>query len=217
MKKSAPNLKKYIFPDSLCFFIFFYYLCKLKRIQQNTNYMALYIVIGVLLLLLAVLLWGYNGLVRLRNKVNEAFATMDVLLKKRFDLIPSLVEAVKGYARHESDVLVDVTNKRSTANRGAQLKGEVRISDALKELFVVAEDYPELKANGNFLKLQEQLVRMEDEISLSRRYYNGSVREYNNRCQVFPMNLVANMFGFKPMPMFSVDSNAERQAVNVNI
>ena len=179
--------------------------------------MALYIVIGVLLLLLAVLLWGYNGLVRLRNKVNEAFATMDVLLKKRFDLIPSRVEAVKGYARHESDVLVDVTNKRSTANRSAQLKGEVRISDALKELFVVAEDYPELKANGNFLKLQEQLVRMEDEISLSRRYYNGSVREYNNRCQVFPMNLVANMFGFKPMPMFSVDSDAERQAVNVNI
>ena len=95
--------------------------------------MALYIVIGVLLLLLAVLLWGYNGLVRLRNKVNEAFATMDVLLKKRFDLIPSLVEAVKGYARHESDVLVDVTNKRSTANRSAQLKGEVRISDAERQ------------------------------------------------------------------------------------
>lgn len=176
-----------------------------------------YIVIGVVVLLLVVLLWGYNSLVRLRNKVNEAFATMDVLLKKRFDLIPSLVEVVKGYARHESDVLLEVTNKRTTANRGAQLNGEVKISDALKSLFVVAEDYPDLKANGNFLKLQDQLVRMEDEISLSRRYYNGSVREFNNRCQVFPMNLIANMFGFKPMPMFSVDSNAERQAVNVNI
>lgn len=179
--------------------------------------MAIYIVIGVVVLLLVVLLWGYNSLVTLRNKVNEAFATMDVLLKKRFDLIPSLVEVVKGYARHESDVLLEVTNKRTTANRGAQLNGEVKISDALKSLFVVAEDYPDLKANGNFLKLQDQLVKMEDEISLSRRYYNGSVREFNNRCQVFPMNLIANMFGFKPMPMFSVDSNAERQAVNVNI
>lgn len=179
--------------------------------------MAIYIVIGVVVLLLVVLLWGYNSLVTLRNKVNEAFATMDVLLKKRFDLIPSLVEVVKGYARHESDVLLEVTNKRTTANRGAQLNGEVKISDALKSLFVVAEDYPDLKANGNFLKLQDQLVRMEDEISLSRRYYNGSVREFNNRCQVFPMNLIANMFGFKPMPMFSVDSNAERQAVNVNL
>ena len=179
--------------------------------------MAIYIILGVVALLLVVLLWGYNSLVTLRNKVNEAFATMDVLLKKRFDLIPSLVEVVKGYARHESDVLLEVTNKRTTANRGAQLSGEVKISDALKSLFVVAEDYPDLKANGSFLKLQDQLVRMEDEISLSRRYYNGSVREFNNRCQVFPMNLIANMFGFKPMPMFSVDSNAERQTVNVNL
>lgn len=179
--------------------------------------MAIYIVIGVVALLLVVLLWGYNSLVTLRNKVNEAFATMDVLLKKRFDLIPALVEAVKGYARHESNVLVDVTNKRSTASRSAQLNGEVKIGDALKGLFVVAEGYPELKANGNFLKLQDQLVRMEDEISLSRRYYNGSVREYNNRCQVFPMNLIAGMFDFKPMPMFSVNSDAERRAVNVNL
>lgn len=185
--------------------------------RKRLSIMVGYIVIGVVVLLLVVLLWGYNSLVRLRNKVNEAFATMDVLLKKRFDLIPSLVEVVKGYARHESDVLLEVTNKRTTANRGAQLNGEVKISDALKSLFVVAEDYPDLKANGNFLKLQDQLVRMEDEISLSRRYYNGSVREFNNRCQVFPMNLIANMFGFKPMPMFSVDSNAERQAVNVNL
>jgi len=178
--------------------------------------MAFYVIIGVIVVVLIVLLVVYNSLVRLRNKVNEAFATMDVFLKKRFDLIPSLVEVVKGYAHHESDVLQQVTSLRTTANRGAQLSGEVKISDALKSLFVVAEDYPELKANGNFLKLQEQLAKMEDEISLARRYYNGSVREYNNRCQVFPMNLVASAFGFKPMPMFSVSSDAERQAVNVN-
>ncbi|MCR5679234.1 MAG: LemA family protein [Prevotella sp.] len=179
--------------------------------------MVLFVILGVIAAVLIALLTGYNGLVRLRNKVNEAFATMDVLLKKRFDLIPSLVEVVKGYARHESDVLQEVTRLRSTASRGAQLKGEVKISDALKGLFVVAEAYPDLKANGNFLKLQDQLVRMEDEISLSRRYYNGSVREYNNRCQLFPMNLIASLFGFKPMPMFSVDSDDERRAVNVNI
>ena len=179
--------------------------------------MVIYVILGVVAAVLITLLWGYNGLVRLLNKVNEAFATMDVLLKKRYDLIPSLVEVVKGYASHESDVLLKVTSLRTTASRSAQLKGEVKISDALKGLFAVVEAYPDLKANGNFLKLQEQLARMEDEISLSRRYYNGSVREYNNRCQVFPMNIIAGLFGFKPMPMFSVGSDAERQAVNVSL
>ena len=179
-----------------------------------------YIIIAVVLVVLVVLLIVYNRLVSLRNKVNEAFATMDVFLKKRFDLIPSLVEVVKGYARHETDVLLQVTNFRSgasDANRGQLLAGEVRISDALKSLFAVVEAYPELKANNSFLTLQQQLAKMEDEISLSRRYYNGSVREYNNLCQMFPLNLVAAAFGFKPMPMFSVGSDAERQAVNVDL
>ena len=179
-----------------------------------------YIIIAVVLVVLVVLLIVYNRLVSLRNKVNEAFATMDVFLKKRFDLIPSLVEVVKGYARHETDVLLQVTSFRSgasDANRGQVLAGEGRISDALKSLFAVVEAYPELKANNSFLTLQQQLAKMEDEISLSRRYYNGSVREYNNLCQMFPLNLVASAFGFKSMPMFSVGSDAERKAVNVDL
>jgi len=182
--------------------------------------MTIYVIIGVVVLLLVLLLVVYNSLVSLRNKVNEAFATMDVFLKKRFDLIPSLVEVVKGYARHETDVLEQVTRLRTAVSRNdrsGQLAGEVRISDALKTIFVAVEAYPELKANHNFLTLQEQLAKMEDEISLSRRYYNGSVREYNNKCQMFPFNLIASLFGFKTAPMFSVNSDAERQAVNVNI
>lgn len=171
-------------------------------------------------MLLLLLLWAYNSLVALRNKVNEAFATMDVSLKKRFDLIPALVEVVKGYARHETTVLEDVTRQRSgiaDKDLSGKVVGEGRISDALKRIFVVAEAYPDLKANTNFLTLQQQLVKMEDELSLARRYYNGSVREYNNHCQQFPLNLVAAMFGFKTMPMFAVDSEQERRAVGVNL
>ena len=182
--------------------------------------MTVIIIIIVIVLLLLALLLTYNRLVALRNKVNEAFATMDVFLKKRFDLIPRLVEAVKGYARYESDTLQQATRLRTTAagnDRRGLLDGETRIGDALKHVFVVAEAYPDLKADNSFLKLQEQLSKMEDEISLSRRYYNGSVREYNNLCQMFPVSLVAAAFGFKPMPMFAVSSDEERQAVNVNL
>ncbi|MGX8696379.1 MAG: LemA family protein [Prevotella sp.] len=178
-------------------------------------------VLIILAVVLLILLWiAYNSLVTLRNKVNEAFSTMDVFLKKRSDLIPGLVEAVRGYSLHESAVLQQVAMARSSgkvADLGDQLAGEARISDSLKAFFIVAEAYPELKANNSFFTLQQQLSKMEDEISLSRRYYNGSVREYNNRCQVFPLNLVALIFGFKPMPMFAVGSDTERQAVNVNL
>lgn len=182
--------------------------------------MTIYIVIGALIIVLVAVLMVYNQLVSLRNKANEAFSTMDVFLKKRFDLIPSLVEAVKGYARHEADVLQQVTQLRSQAasgDRRHQLAGESEIGKALQSLFVVVEGYPELKASNSFLTLQQQLSKMEDEISLSRRYYNGSVREYNNHCQLFPLNLVALLFGFRPMPMFTVDSEAERHTVDVSL
>lgn len=182
--------------------------------------MNLYVLIGIVILLLVIILVGYNSLVMLRNKVKEAFATMDVSLKKRYDLIPALVEVVKGYAGHEAQTLQKVTQMRGAVNNNdlnGQIAGEVRIGDALKTLFAVVEAYPDLKANNSFLSLQQQLSQMEDEIALSRRYYNGSVREYNNRCQVFPFNLIASLFGFKAMPMFAVNSDAERQAVNVNL
>ncbi|MBQ9356517.1 MAG: LemA family protein [Prevotella sp.] len=181
---------------------------------------VLIIILVFLVLLLSALFIIYNTLVQLRNKVDEAFSTMDVCLKKRFDLIPSLVEVTKGYARHESSVLEDIARRRSGIPAGdinGQLPAEAGISQALKQIFVVAEAYPDLKANTTFLTLQEQLVKMEDEISLSRRYYNGSVRQYNNKCQQFPTNIVAGMMGFRTRPMFAVGSEEERRAVNINL
>ena len=182
--------------------------------------MVTYIVIGVLVVLAVLVLFTYNNLVQLRNKVKEAFSTMDVYLKKRYDLIPSLVEVVKGYAQHETDTLQEVTQMRVNAQKGdldTAIDSEIKIGDALKSIFLVVEKYPDLKANTNFLDLQERLSKMEEEIAFSRRYYNGSVREFNNKCQMFPFNLIAGMFGFKALPMYQVDSDKERQVVDVKL
>lgn len=182
--------------------------------------MVTYIVIGVLVVLAVLVLFTYNNLVQLRNKVKEAFSTMDVYLKKRYDLIPSLVEVVKGYAKHETDTLQEVTQMRVNAQKGdldTAIDSEIKIGDALKSIFLVVEKYPDLKANTNFLDLQERLSKMEEEIAFSRRYYNGSVREFNNKCQMFPFNLIAGMFGFKALPMYRVDSDKERQVVDVKL
>lgn len=181
----------------------------------------LYVGIGILIAILILFVWHtYNSLVQLRNKVKEAFSTMDVYLKKRYDLIPNLVDIVKGYAQHESDTLQEVTKMRVNAPQGdlnAAIDGEMKIGDALKSLLVVVEKYPDLKANTNFLYLQERLSKMEEEIAFSRRYYNGSVREYNNSCQMFPLNLVAGIFGFKSLPMYAVESEQERKVVDVKL
>lgn len=182
--------------------------------------MVTYIVIGVVVVLVVLVLVTYNSLIQLRNKVKEAFSTMDVYLKKRYDLIPNLVDIVKGYAKHESDTLQEVTKMRVNAQKGdlnTAIDSEVKIGDALQSLLVVVEKYPDLKANTNFLDLQERLSKMEEEIAFSRRYYNGSVREYNNKCQMFPFNLIAGMFGFKAMPMYQVESEQERKVVDVKL
>lgn len=182
--------------------------------------MVTYIVIGVVVVLVVLVLVTYNSLIQLRNKVKEAFSTMDVYLKKRYDLIPNLVDIVKGYAKHESDTLREVTKMRVNAQKGdlnTAIDSEVKIGDALQSLLVVVEKYPDLKANTNFLDLQERLSKMEEEIAFSRRYYNGSVREYNNKCQMFPFNLIAGMFGFKAMPMYQVESEQERKVVDVKL
>ena len=182
--------------------------------------MVTYIVIGVLVVLAVLVLFTYNNLIQLRNKVKEAFSTMDVYLKKRYDLIPNLVDIVKGYAQHETDTLQEVTKMRVNAQKGdlnTAIDSEVKIGDALKSIFLVVEKYPDLKANTNFLDLQERLSKMEEEIAFSRRYYNGSVRGYNNKCQMFPFNLIAGMFGFQSMPMYQVDSDKERQVVDVQL
>ena len=183
--------------------------------------MALPIIILILIVLVILYVVGfYNGCIKLRNQIEEAFSTMDVYLKKRYDLIPNLVDIVKGYDQHETDTLQEVTKMRVNAQKGdlnTAIDNEVKIGDALKSIFLVVEKYPDLKANTNFLDLQERLSKMEEEIAFSRRYYNGSVREYNNKCQMFPFNLIAGMFGFKSMPMYQVDSDKERQVVDVQL
>jgi len=181
------------------------------------------IVIGVVLLLLVVWLFvTYNRLVRLRNLTKNAWAQIDVQLKRRHDLIPNLVETVKGYAGHERQTLEAVTQARNTAvgavgkGVGEQAKAEGRLSGALSRLLAVAEQYPNLKANQNFLALQEELASTENKISFSRQHYNDSVLNYNNKIQVAPSNIIADIFGFKTGEFFEVVAPAEREAPKVS-
>jgi LemA protein len=168
------------------------------------------IVLGVLALGLIVM---YNGLIRARVRVDEAWSDINVQLKRRYDLIPNLVESVKGYAAHEKNVLEDVTAARTAAMSAtgldAKAKAEDNLAGTLKSLFAVAENYPDLKANQNFLQLQGELVDTEDKIQASRRFYNGGVSDYNQRLQVFPTNLIANMLGFTARDFFAVENQAE--------
>ena len=190
-------------------------------ITNTANILLVSLVLGAFIVFVGIfVLLTYNSLVQLRNKVKEAFSTMDVYLKKRYDLIPNLVDIVKGYAKHETDTLQEVTKMRVNAQKGDldfAINSEMKIGDALQSLLVVVEKYPDLKANTNFLDLQERLSKMEEEIAFSRRYYNGSVREFNNKCQMFPLNLVAGIFGFKALPMYQVDSEQERKVVDVKL
>ena len=169
----------------------------------------------LIILLLVVLLpavWvivQYNWLVSLRNYISESWSNVDTELKRRYDLIPNLVATVKGYAAHEREVLERVTQlrERCVANNGSpteQAQDEVQLVDALKQLLVVVENYPQLKADQHFLKLQQELVTTENRIQAARRFYNGNVLDYRNKCETFPSNLVAQMFGFQPQEFFSV-------------
>jgi LemA protein len=185
---------------------------------------AVYVIIGIVVVLLIVFIATYNRLVRLRNQVKNAWAQIDVQLKRRYDLIPNLVEAVKGYMKHERETLEAVTQARNLAQQAAssgagaraQAQAEGELSSALSRLLAVAERYPDLKANQNFLALQEELTSTENKIGFSRQYYNDSVLRYNNQTQVFPSNLVANMTGFKGGEFFEVTLAAEREAPKVS-
>jgi LemA protein len=183
---------------------------------------AAWVVIGIVVIL-AIVLWTlYNGLVRLRNQVKNAWAQIDVQLKRRYDLIPNLVETVKGYMKHERETLEAVTKARnlaqqaSSAGAGERAKAEGELSSALSRLLAVVERYPDLKANQNFLALQEELTSTENKISFSRQYYNDSVLRYNNQTQMVPSNIVASMFGFKVGEFFEVTLAAEREAPKVS-
>ncbi len=178
------------------------------------------IIIGVIAILIIFLFTTYNGFVRAKTMVEEGFSGIDVFLKKRYDIIPNLVETVKGYADHESQTLQAVIEARGTALSGGDVaqraQNEGALSSALGKLFAVAEQYPSLKADGVFLDFQQQLEQLEEDISQSRQYYNGTVRAYNIKIKVMPAALVANLFGFKEMPFFEVSSENERENVNVS-
>lgn len=183
---------------------------------------ALYIVLGVVVVLLILLVGVYNGLVRARNQTKNAWAQIDVQLKRRHDLIPNLVETVKGYKNFERETLEAVTNARNLAQKavgtgvGAQAKAEGDLSGALSRLLAVVENYPDLKANKNFLALQEELTSTENKISFSRQFYNDSVLGYNNKIQMFPSNVVAGMTGFKAGEFFEVTVPEEKEVPKVS-
>ncbi len=183
-----------------------------QNIVGETMNLLLIILIVIIIIILVAIVAIYNGLVTARNKVKNAWAQIDVQLNRRADLIPNLVETVKGYAGHESSVFEDVTAARAglmNAN-GVKEIGEAnnQLSNTLKTLFAVAENYPELKANENFKELQAQLAQTEDKIAYSRQFYNDSVMMYNNKCQTFPSNIFAGMFGFKEADFFEAAGEA---------
>ena len=166
------------------------------------------IILGVLVLWLV---FTYNGFISSKNRVEEAWADIEVQLKRRYDLIPNLVNTVKGYATHESGTFEKITQARSMAMQAgtpaAQAQAENMLSGALKSLFAVAEAYPDLKANTNFLELQRELSDTENKIQAARRFYNGNVRDFNTKLEVFPSNIIGGMFGFQKKTFFDIDDN----------
>lgn len=176
----------------------------------------------ILIAVVAIVLWivgVYNGLVTLKNRTDEAWSDIDVQLKRRYDLIPNLVETVKGYAAHERELFQRVTEARARA-MGTQAPGEKAqaeniLSGTLKTLFAVAENYPQLKASENFLELQRELTDTEDKIQAARRFYNANVRDFNIRLEVFPDMLVANMLAYKKREFFGLENAAEKEPVKV--
>ncbi len=182
--------------------------------------MWLYIIIAVVVVLLLLVFTTYNSFVKLNNKVEEAFSTMDVYLKKRWDLIPNIVETVKGYAKHEKSTLEEVINLRNSSydkmNQNDKVEVNNKLSQGISKLMAIAEAYPELKANENFKDLSNQLTKVEDDIANARKYYNGTVRIFNDKVQMFPSNIIAGIFGYKAKKMFEANEN-ERENVKVNL
>ncbi len=180
--------------------------------------MISWIIIGVIVLVIIALIAIYNGLIRSRIRVDEAWSDIDVQLKRRYDLIPNLIETVKGYAKHEKELLEKITEARSNSIKATDLKekgnAENLLSNTLKSLFAVAENYPNLRANENFLELQKELTDTEDKIQAARRFYNGNVRDFNIKLQVFPTNFIGSMLGFSVREFFQAEEG-EKKPVEV--
>lgn len=185
----------------------------LEEIKKELFMIWLYILIAVVVVLVLVYVVLYNSLVTLKIRVDEAWSDITVQLKRRYDLIPNLVEAVKGYAKHEEGVFEKVTEARANALNAKGVKetaaAENQFEGALKSLFAVSESYPQLRASENFQQLQNELVDTEDKIQASRRFYNGGVRDLNTKLRVFPSNIVAGMLKYEPREFFEVEDKAE--------
>ncbi len=216
--KSRPA-HQYESPSSICLFIIL--LNKriiIKIIKEDIRMMGIWIILAIVVVV-AVLLWTtYNGLVRLKIKTDEALSDIIVQMKRRLDLIPNIINTVKGYAKHEKETLENVTKARTAAMEVSsgdihnQAEADNMLSSTLKSLFAVTENYPDLKANEGFLQLQAQLTTSEDKIQASRRFYNGNVRDFNTKLDVFPTNFIGNMLGFKVREFFEV-AESEKEAV----
>lgn len=180
----------------------------------------IYIIIGIIVILLIYILITYNSFINSRNLVKEAFSTMDIYLKKRWDLIPNLIEVVKGYSKYENETLTKITSLRNSSYDELTMDNKIDINEELSKclsnIFAVSENYPELKANELYTNLSNNLISIEDEIANSRKYYNGTVRNFNNKIQMFPNNILAKLFRFKEFKMFEANAE-EKNNVGVNL
>lgn len=180
----------------------------------------LYVIIAILIICVIIIVSTYNSLIKCRNKVKEQWSQIEVQLERRFDLIPNLVETVKGYTKHEDDVLTKLAEIRTSWNNAKTIEEKGKLTNSLdnsiKSVFAVAESYPELKANENFLQLQNELKATEDKISNSRNSYNSVVNEYNTKIETIPTNFVANMFNFEKAELFKLENEEARNNIKVN-
>ena len=187
---------------------------------MESDNMYLYVIIGIVVVIMVFVFLTYNSFINLNSRVEEAFSTMDIYLKKRWDLIPNIVNTVKGYAKYEKDTLKEVINFRNNSYDDLNINDKIDINNKLSQdiskLMILAEAYPELKANENFKDLSKQLIIIEDDIANARKYYNGTVRVFNNKVEMFPSNIVAKIFGYKTKKMFEVSMD-ERLNVKIKL
>ncbi|MBA3047654.1 LemA family protein [Patescibacteria group bacterium] len=183
---------------------------------------TLLIILGIIVVIALAIIGIYNSLIRLKNRVDEAWSDIDVQLKRRYDLIPNLIETVKGYASHERETLEKVVQARNAAMQAQsggdakkQAEAENMLSSTLKSIFALSESYPDLKANTNFLELQRELSDTENKIQASHRFYNGNVRDFNTKLQVFPTNIIADMLKFKAREFFEIEDKKEKENIKV--
>ncbi len=193
---------------------------KLVKFKIKFYQMYILIVLGVIAVIFFYVVSVYNGLVKKKNDMQEGWSSIDVFLKKRYDLIPNLMETVKGYAAHEKETFENITKARNLAQNASSVSEQGQAESALKNsmmnLFAIAENYPELKANQNFSDLQNELTSLEDEIEMARRYYNGTVKENNISIESFPSNIIANIFTFKKGEFFEIENADQKEPVKIS-